>query len=96
MQAFLGSMSAEALLTGVGEVSDEAPLLFSSRRSPVLSQNGIVSTSQPLATAAGLTILQKVRVIVDCTLNVFCFVSARRVDVPLRDCGIFERTLDEH
>ncbi|HEX9837963.1 MAG TPA: gamma-glutamyltransferase [Anaerolineales bacterium] len=34
------------------------PILnFSSRRSPVYSRNGIVATSQPLATAAGLEIL---------------------------------------
>ena len=32
---------------------------FSSRRSPVYGRNGIVSTSQPLATAAGLEILAK-------------------------------------
>jgi gamma-glutamyltranspeptidase / glutathione hydrolase len=32
-------------------------LNFSSRRSPVYSRNGIVATSQPLATAAGLDIL---------------------------------------
>jgi gamma-glutamyltranspeptidase/glutathione hydrolase len=32
---------------------------FSSRRSPVYSRNGIVATSQPLATAAGLEILAK-------------------------------------
>src|ERR1044071_1911836 len=32
---------------------------FSSRRSPVYSRNGIVATSQPLATAAGLEILSK-------------------------------------
>ena len=34
-------------------------LNFSSRRSPVYSRNGIVATSQPLATAAGLEILSK-------------------------------------
>lgn len=34
-------------------------LSFTSRRSPVYSSNGIVSTSQPLATAAGLEILAK-------------------------------------
>ncbi|MGZ9164219.1 MAG: gamma-glutamyltransferase [Anaerolineales bacterium] len=34
-------------------------LNFSSRRSPVYSRNGIVATSQPLATAAGLEILTK-------------------------------------
>jgi gamma-glutamyltranspeptidase / glutathione hydrolase len=34
-------------------------LNFSSRRSPVFSRNGIVATSQPLATAAGLEILAK-------------------------------------
>ena len=34
-------------------------LIFNSRRSPVYSQNGIVSTSQPLATSAGLEILAK-------------------------------------
>ncbi|MEW6287531.1 MAG: gamma-glutamyltransferase family protein [Chloroflexota bacterium] len=32
---------------------------FTSRRSPVYSRNGIVATSQPLATAAGLEILAK-------------------------------------
>jgi gamma-glutamyltranspeptidase / glutathione hydrolase len=32
---------------------------FSSRRSPVYGRNGIVATSQPLATAAGLEILAK-------------------------------------
>ncbi len=32
---------------------------FNSRRSPVYGRNGIVSTSQPLATAAGLEILSK-------------------------------------
>jgi gamma-glutamyltranspeptidase/glutathione hydrolase len=36
------------------------PILnFSSRRSPVYGRNGIVATSQPLATAAGLEILAK-------------------------------------
>ena len=34
-------------------------LYFNSRRSPVYSRNGIVATSQPLATAAGLEILSK-------------------------------------
>jgi gamma-glutamyltranspeptidase / glutathione hydrolase len=34
-------------------------LEFGSRRSPVYSRNGIVATSQPLATAAGLEILAK-------------------------------------
>src|SRR5512134_2633063 len=34
-------------------------LSFLSRRSPVYSRNGIVATSQPLATAAGLEILAK-------------------------------------
>ncbi len=34
-------------------------LTFSSRRSPVYGRGGIVSTSQPLATAAGLEILSK-------------------------------------
>jgi gamma-glutamyltranspeptidase / glutathione hydrolase len=34
-------------------------LTFNSRRSPVYSRNGIVATSQPLATAAGLQILAK-------------------------------------
>lgn len=34
-------------------------LNFSSRRSPVYSRNGIVATSQPLATAAGIEILGK-------------------------------------
>src|SRR5215210_151688 len=34
-------------------------LTFNSRRSPVYSRNGIVATSQPLATAAGLEILAK-------------------------------------
>jgi gamma-glutamyltranspeptidase/glutathione hydrolase len=32
---------------------------FSSRRSPVLSINGVASCSQPLATAAGLRVMQK-------------------------------------
>ncbi len=32
---------------------------FRSRRSPVYSRNGIVATSQPLATAAGLEMLAK-------------------------------------
>jgi gamma-glutamyltranspeptidase/glutathione hydrolase len=36
-----------------------APLEFNSRRSPVIGRGGIVSTSQPLATAAGLEILSK-------------------------------------
>jgi gamma-glutamyltranspeptidase/glutathione hydrolase len=36
-----------------------APLEFSSRRSPVMGRGGIVSTSQPLATAAGLEILSR-------------------------------------
>lgn len=35
------------------------PFSFNSRRSPVYAKNGIVSTSQPLATAAGLEILAK-------------------------------------
>ena len=34
-------------------------LTFSSRRSPIYSRNGIVATSQPLATAAGIEILAK-------------------------------------
>src|SRR5215217_59455 len=34
-------------------------LFFHSHRSPVYSRNGIVATSQPLATAAGLEILAK-------------------------------------
>jgi len=34
-------------------------LNFFSRRSPVYGLNGIVATSQPLATAAGLEILAK-------------------------------------
>jgi gamma-glutamyltranspeptidase / glutathione hydrolase len=34
-------------------------LSFNSRRSPVYSRNGIVATSQPLASAAGLEILAK-------------------------------------
>src|SRR5689334_19288715 len=34
-------------------------LSFNSRRSPVYSRNGIVATSQPLATAAGLEILSR-------------------------------------
>lgn len=36
-----------------------APLDFNSRRSPVMGRGGIVSTSQPLATAAGLEILSR-------------------------------------
>ncbi len=36
-----------------------ASLPFNSRRSPVYGRNGIVATSQPLATAAGLEILAK-------------------------------------
>jgi len=36
-----------------------ATFTFTSRRSPVYSRNGIVATSQPLATAAGLEILTK-------------------------------------
>ena len=32
---------------------------FTSRRSPIYSRNGIVATSQPLATAAGLEILAR-------------------------------------
>lgn len=32
---------------------------FTSRRSPIYGRNGIVATSQPLATAAGLEILAK-------------------------------------
>ena len=35
------------------------PFLFESRRSPVLSRRGIVATSQPLASLAGLTILRE-------------------------------------
>ncbi len=35
------------------------PLSFASRRSPVYGRNGIVATSQPLATAAGLEILAR-------------------------------------
>src|SRR5215203_4324092 len=35
------------------------PISFTSRRSPVYGRNGIVSTSQPFATAAGLKILAK-------------------------------------
>ena len=35
------------------------PPIFNSRRSPVYSRRGIVSTSQPLATAAGIEILSK-------------------------------------
>jgi len=35
------------------------PISFTSRRSPVYGRNGIVSTSQPFATAAGLEILAK-------------------------------------
>jgi gamma-glutamyltranspeptidase / glutathione hydrolase len=35
------------------------PLEFNSRRSPVIGRGGIVSTSQPLATAAGLAILAR-------------------------------------
>src|SRR5574339_151051 len=38
---------------------DTDTLLFRSRRSPVYSRKGIVATSQPLATAAGLEILAK-------------------------------------
>src|SRR5512144_839660 len=38
---------------------DFAPLEFNSRRSPVMGRGGIVSTSQPLATAAGLEILSR-------------------------------------
>src|SRR6188474_1364689 len=34
-------------------------LMFNSRRSPVYSRRGMVSTSQPLATAAGIEILSK-------------------------------------
>src|SRR5574339_676662 len=33
--------------------------MFNSRRSPVYSRNGIVATSQPFATAAGLEMLAK-------------------------------------
>jgi len=36
-----------------------APLEFNSRRSPIMGRGGIVSTSQPLATAAGLEILAR-------------------------------------
>jgi gamma-glutamyltranspeptidase / glutathione hydrolase len=32
---------------------------FTSRRSPVYSRRGIVATSQPLATAAGIEVLSK-------------------------------------
>ncbi|HNE06031.1 MAG TPA: gamma-glutamyltransferase, partial [Anaerolineales bacterium] len=32
---------------------------FNSRRSPVYSRRGIVATSQPLATAAGIEVLSK-------------------------------------
>ena len=38
-----------------------SPLEFNSRRSPVMGRGGIVSTSQPLATAAGLEILSRGR-----------------------------------
>ena len=34
-------------------------IAFTSRRSPVYSRRGIVATSQPLATAAGLEVLSK-------------------------------------
>ncbi len=37
----------------------EHPFRFESRRSPVLSRRGIVATSQPLASLAGLTILRE-------------------------------------
>ena len=40
-------------------MNPEIDLNFNSRRSPVLSQRGIVATSQPLAVAAGLEILSK-------------------------------------
>ena len=32
-------------------------MFFDSRRSPVLAQNGMVATSQPLAAVAGLRVL---------------------------------------
>jgi gamma-glutamyltranspeptidase/glutathione hydrolase len=35
------------------------PVNFTSRRSPVYSRRGIVATSQPLATAAGIEVLSK-------------------------------------
>lgn len=35
------------------------PFIFNSRRSPVYSRRGIVATSQPLATAAGIEVLSK-------------------------------------
>ncbi|MGH0036758.1 MAG: gamma-glutamyltransferase family protein [Myxococcota bacterium] len=38
---------------------EHAPPLFESNRSPVLSTRGLVATSQPLATAAGLRILRQ-------------------------------------
>ncbi len=37
----------------------EHPFRFESRRSPVLSRRGVVATSQPLASLAGLTILRE-------------------------------------
>ncbi|MYD16678.1 MAG: gamma-glutamyltransferase, partial [Chloroflexi bacterium] len=37
----------------------EHPFRFESRRSPVLSRKGIVASSQPLASLAGLRILRE-------------------------------------
>ena len=49
---------AQNQLTTVQEINMTTPI-FNSRRSPVYGRGGIVSTSQPLATAAGLEILSK-------------------------------------
>jgi gamma-glutamyltranspeptidase/glutathione hydrolase len=49
-------------LTSSSTVAERIPMpqpAFTSRRSPVYSRRGIVATSQPLATAAGLEILAK-------------------------------------
>lgn len=50
---------AKAAVTINTDDTDMNTITFSSRRSPVYSRNGIVATSQPLATAAGLEILAR-------------------------------------
>lgn len=49
---------AQNQLTTVQEINMTTPI-FNSSRSPIYGRGGIVSTSQPLATAAGLEILSK-------------------------------------
>src|SRR5512139_3582969 len=45
--------------TSLSRISHMTTLTFNSRRSPVYGRNGIVATSQPLATAAGLEVLAR-------------------------------------